>query len=207
MLQMNDWMRLWGLDPKTGWPIVWQYWWSLGQPLAHTRTHIEIKIGSSPKPVVEKPMLKVDVVDVLADTDIETVLALEVVDEVAQDVDVVPAAAVAPTKVSVQNTLDLPVDERPKKLPVAKKTRSPRTKKPAVAAITPLVAEVVAPTVAPQLDVKTLVEDAPKQLEAPVLVKHQEAPADELVVKKSVVAVQDAVEKMVSASEKPSYSK
>ena len=45
MLNMNEWMKLWGLDPKTGLPTLWKLWWpwlDAEQPLFR----MQVRMGS-----------------------------------------------------------------------------------------------------------------------------------------------------------------
>ena len=45
MLNMNEWMKLWGLDPKTGLPTLWKMWWpwlDAEQPLFR----MQVRMGS-----------------------------------------------------------------------------------------------------------------------------------------------------------------
>lgn len=47
MLNMNEWMKLWGLDPKTGLPTLWKLWWpwlDAEQPLFR----MQVRMGSFP---------------------------------------------------------------------------------------------------------------------------------------------------------------
>ena len=47
MLNMNEWMKLWGLDPKTGLPTLWKMWWpwlDAEQPLFR----MQVRMGSFP---------------------------------------------------------------------------------------------------------------------------------------------------------------
>ena len=49
MLNMNEWMKLWGLDPKTGLPTLWKLWWpwlDAEQPMFR----MQVRIGSFPIP-------------------------------------------------------------------------------------------------------------------------------------------------------------
>ena len=49
MLNMNEWMKLWGLDPKTGLPTLWKLWWpwlDAEQPMFR----MQVRIGGFPIP-------------------------------------------------------------------------------------------------------------------------------------------------------------
>ena len=54
MLNMNEWMKLWGLDPKTGLPTLWKLWW----PWLDANQlvfRMQVRVGSVPAPVVPAP--------------------------------------------------------------------------------------------------------------------------------------------------------
>ena len=127
MLNMNEWMKLWGLDPKTGLPTLWKLWWpwlDAEQPLFR----MQVRMGSFP-------------IQQAAANNRTVLKQAEVIEQ--------PAAQPAPKAVeAVKNTPAKTVAKKPavKKTaaPVAKTTRAKAAAKPvaqADAVKTPAVAK------------------------------------------------------------------
>lgn len=199
MLRMNEWMRLWGLDPKTGLPLLWSVWWPWTQSFSASTTQIEVIVPPSlpniePTELFEKPMHMVEILP-------------EVVFE-ASESDIAPAVAPTeePMKKSVppkrtskasssQTNLDLQVEAvKPKP-----SNKNPRAKRKPVAAITPAISAPILPAKKPKVIVaEVLTQDEPKKLQAPILMEVDEGLNVENVVKISVEQAQTVAEKIVA---------
>ena len=125
MLNMNEWMKLWGLDPKTGLPTLWKLWWpwlDAEQPLFR----MQVRMGSFP-------------IQQAAANNRTVLKQAEVIEQ--------PVAKPAPKAVeAVKNTPAKTVAKKPavKKTAVAKTTRAKAAAKPvaqADAVKTPAVAK------------------------------------------------------------------
>lgn len=201
MLQMNDWMRLWGLDPKTGWPVIWSVWWPWTQSISVSKTHIEVNIEAGLPNMesvefVEKPMIKVEAVPEMALEESETQIGLAVA-PTEEPVKKTVSRKRAPKANNIQAPLDLEVQAvKPKS--VAKTTRA---KNKPIAAITPVISEPILPAKKTKAVIEeVLMQDEPKKLEAPVLMEVDEASDVENVVKLSVEQAQNVAQQVVAES-------
>lgn len=176
MLNMNEWMKLWGLDPKTGLPTLWKLWWpwlDAEQPMFR----MQVRIGGFPiqqpvassrnvlkqAEVIEQPMAQ------------QRELEAKQAPKTAETVKSTPAKTVA-KKTAVKK------DAAPK---VAAKTAASKEVTPVVPAVKTTRAKAAAKPVAQTDTVKTPVVAKPA-VEKTVVAKTTTTPA--ATVKKETAA-------------------
>lgn len=130
MLGINDWMRLWGLDPKTGWPVVWSVWWPWMQSTGAFKAQSEMNVAADlpyiePVECVDPSVFQIEAASEKDLDELDTQIGLAVA-PTAEPVKKAVSRKRAPKANSTQTPLDLGV-AAVKTKPIAKNTRAKKS--------------------------------------------------------------------------------